>query len=104
MPDDVETARSLLAEVRALYTETDDAVNWHADPWEAVAYIPGLVREIERLTGIDPKRGECGVCGKLIVLKKDGTLRDHVDSNIKANGWAQQCEGVGEAPRVRSRG
>lgn len=52
----------------------------------------------------DPTRGECTVCGKFIVLKKDGTLRDHVDSNTRVNGWAQRCDGCDQAPRERGRG
>lgn len=38
-----------LEALKALYTVTDDAVNWLGDPWEAVTYVPALVAEVERL-------------------------------------------------------
>lgn len=38
-----------LDEVRRLYVETDDSVEWVADPWDALTWLPALVDEVEQL-------------------------------------------------------
>ena len=74
--------------IRALYTETDDAINWHGESaiTEAAMWVPALLAEVDRLrAAIERVRA--------LHSPKPGWEREWKDpAEALANGWPM-CAG-----------